>query len=299
MCISAHGLHICRGYKDFERRDVWALNWNARSPDHYGASGLLERILSGLREDGIDTGSLRPEDLAPVDEFHVGGRAATIHSVAPLGLTASDRVLDIGCGIGGAARYIASTFGCHVTGIDLTPDYIETAKALGALTGLDQQTDFKVASGTELPFDDASFDALVTIHVAMNIPDRDQLYAEAARVLKPGKLFCVYDVMGSDAPPFAYPVPWADSAATSRVTSPAEMRELLGAAGFSIEHEEDRREFAIAFFQERLAAAKEGPPPLGLHIVMGEKAKPKFQNILANIEKGCVSPVLMIARRAG
>jgi MPBQ/MSBQ methyltransferase len=263
---------------------------------HYGASGLLERILSGLRDGGVDTEALKPEDLAPVDEFHVGGRAATIHAVAPLGLTASDRVLDVGCGIGGATRYMTSEFGCHVTGIDLTPDYIETAQALGRLTGLEERVDYKVASAIELPFEDNSFDAVVTLHVAMNIPERDRLYAETARVLKPGKLFCVYDVMGNDSAPFAYPVPWADEPDTSHLTEPDEMRALLAAAGFTLEHEEDRHQFALDFFRARLADAKDGPPPLGLHIVMGERARPKFENILANIEKRCVSPVLMIAR---
>ena len=266
---------------------------------HYGVSGLVERILEGLRKQGIDTEKLSPEDLAPVDEFHVGGREATIHAVASLGLQASDRVLDIGCGIGGASRYIATTFGCRVSGIDLTPDYIETARALGALTGLNDRVDYEVASAVDLPYQDASFDAAVTIHVAMNVPDRERMYAEAARVLKPGSAFCVYDVMGSDDAPFAYPVPWAETAETSHLTTCEEMRELLGAAGFTLEHEEDRHAFAIAFFRERLAAAADGPPPLGLHIVMGEKAKPKFQNILANIEQNCVSPVLMIARKAG
>jgi len=266
--------------------------------DHYGASRLLERILSGLREQGVDTEALKPEDLAPVDEFHVGGRAATVHAVAPLGLTADVHVLDMGCGIGGATRYIASEFGCRVTGIDLTPDYIETARALAGLTGLDDRVSYEVASATDLPFETDSFDAAVTIHVAMNIPERERLYAETARVLKPGQLFCVYDVMGSDDDPFAYPVPWADTAATSHLTSVQEMRDLLAAAGFSIEHEEDRHQFALDFFRERLAAAKDGPPPLGLHIVMGEKARPKFENILANIERGCVSPVVMIARLA-
>jgi SAM-dependent methyltransferase len=266
---------------------------------HYGATGLLERILSGLEAGGVDRADLKLEDLAPVDEFHVGGRAATIHAVAPLNLTSDDHVLDIGCGIGGASRYIAAQFGCSVTGIDLTPDYIETARALAELTGLKDRVAYEVASATDLPFESDSFDAAVTIHVAMNIPDRTKLYAETARVLKPGKLFCVYDVMGHDGDPFAYPVPWADTAETSHLTSVEEMRDLLAAAGFTIEHEEDRHQFALDFFRERIAAAKDGPPPLGLHIVMGEKARPKFENILANIENGTVSPVLMIARLGG
>jgi len=266
---------------------------------HYGATGLLERIHAALEAGGVDPSSLTAEDLAPVDEFHVGGRPATIHAVARLGLGPGDRVLDIGCGIGGAARYMAERFGCRVTGIDLTPEYVATARALAKLTRLHGRVDYRVGSALDLPFEAASFDAAVTIHVAMNIPDRERFYGEVARVIEPGRLFCVYDIMGSDAAPFAYPVPWAETAATSRLVSVAEMRELLGAAGFAVEHEEDRRQFALDYFHERLAQAQDGPPPLGLHLVMGESARPKFENILANIEKGCVSPVLMIARLAG
>ena len=144
---------------------------------HYGGADLLARIFSGLDAAGADRNRLRPEDVAPVDEFHIGGREATTHAVAKMSLAAGQHVLDIGCGLGGAARYIAAQFGCKVTGIDLTPEYISVAKTLTELTGLQDKASFEVASALAMPFEDEAFDAAITLHVAMNIPRRAALYA--------------------------------------------------------------------------------------------------------------------------
>jgi MPBQ/MSBQ methyltransferase len=264
---------------------------------HYQASGLAERILSALAAAGLDTERLAPEDLAPVDEFHIGGRAVTKYAVARMRLTGSERVLDIGCGLGGAARYVAAATGCHVTGIDLTPAYIETARVLSARTGLSERTTFLTASALRMPFADAAFDAAMTLHVAMNIKDRAGLYREAARVLRDSAVFCIYDVMKGRAEGLKYPVPWAETAANSHLVAPQDMLALLAEVGFTVEQVEDRTEFGIAFFRERLSAG--GPPsPLGLHILMGANSRAKFENMLHNLDQGFIAPVLMLARRA-
>ncbi len=214
---------------------------------HYGNAGLLARILAGLEASGVDPDHLRPDDLAPVDEFHIGGREATAHAVAKLDLDEGAQVLDVGCGIGGAARYIATQAGCRVTGIDLTPEFIATARRLTELTGLDGKIAFEVASALDMPFEDAAFDAAITLHVAMNIPERAALYGEIARVMKPGAELCLYDVMKTGAGEIAYPVPWAETPATSHLTTVEEMRDLLDGAGFDVSEVEDRRAFARAF----------------------------------------------------
>ncbi len=267
---------------------------------HYGDAGLLARIMAGLEASGVDPDSLRPDDLAPVDEFHIGGREATVHAVAKMALTAGAHVLDVGCGIGGAARYIAAQIGCRVTGIDLTPEFIATARRLTELTGLDGKIAFEVASALDMPFEDCAFDAAITLHVAMNIPERAALYGEIARVMKPGATLCVYDVMKLGEGELAYPVPWAETPATSHLTSAEEMRGLLDAAGFGVGEVEDRSAFARAFFQKALAAAAAsdgGPPPLGTHLILGASAPEKFRNVLNNIEAGHIAPTLMIATR--
>lgn len=265
---------------------------------HYGASGLPQIILDALTASGLDPDRLRPEDLAPIDEFHIGGRAATEHAVAKMRLWPEAHVVDIGCGLGGAARYIAVKAGCRVTGVDLTPAYIEAARVLTERTGLADRIDYRAASALHMPFDAATFDAALTLHVAMNIKDRAGLYREIARVLKPGASFCLYDVMRGEKGDLRYPVPWAETPATSHLTTPQEMQVLLADAAFQLVETEDRTSFGIAFFRERLAATAGGPPAAGLHLLMGANAREKFQNMLANLESGSIAPVVMIARRA-
>lgn len=264
---------------------------------HYQMSGLTQRILQAATSAGLDIDRLTPEALAPIDEFHIGGRAATKDLVSRMRLDGSEHLLDIGCGIGGAARYVAASTACRVTGIDLTPEYIETAHALSERTGLGDRTTFHVASALKMPFADGTFDAAMTLHVAMNIKDRAGLYRETARVLKQGAVLCVYDVMKGRNEGLTYPVPWAETPESSHLTSPEEMLPLLSAAGFHVEEVEDRSAFGIAFFRERLSSA--GPSaPLGVHVLMGRTAQAKFKNMLLNLEQGTIAPVVMIARRA-
>lgn len=264
---------------------------------HYGDDELLTRILAGLEVAGADLNQLSPDDLAPVEEFHIGGRKATIHAVDKMSLTAGQRVLDIGCGIGGAARYIASRAGCAVTGIDLTAEYIEIAKTLTDMTGLDKHARFEVASALEMPFPDAGFDAAITLHVAMNIKDREGLYREIARVLKPDAVLCLFDVMKKGEEAIEFPVPWAESEATSHLASPEEMMEFLDQAGFDVLETGDRTDFALDFFKEVMSKAEDGPQPLGIHLVMGDSAAEKMKNVKLNIEQGRIAPVQMVAKR--
>lgn len=264
---------------------------------HYQVSALTERVLQAAAAAGLDIDRLAPEDLTPIDEFHIGGRAATRHAIGLMRLAGSEHVLDVGCGIGGAARYLAASTACRVTGIDLTPEYVETARELSRRTGLGDRTRFEAGSALRMPFADASFDAAITLHVAMNIKDRAGLYREIARVLKRGAVFCMYDVMRGKNEGLLYPVPWAETPASSHLTTPEEMQVLLADAGFDVEQVEDRTASGIAFFRDRVAAG--GPAsPLGLHVLMGKAAPQKFQNMLQSLEQGFIAPVMMIARRA-
>lgn len=264
---------------------------------HYGDANLMARILTGLEAAGADLNRLQPDDLAPVDEFHLGGRKATAKMVAKLSLGTDQHVLDIGCGIGGAARYIAAETGCKVTGLDLTPEYIEIAQKLSDLTGLGDKTTFETGSALAMPFDDGAFDAVVTFHVAMNIADRAALYGEIARVLKPGAAFGIYDVMKKNDGDLAFPVPWASTPDTSHLTTPDEMLTLLVGAGFEVVDVEDLTDFALDIFKQGQVGGADGPPPLGIHLIMGASAPEKIKNTLSNLEGGLVAPVQMMARR--
>jgi ubiquinone/menaquinone biosynthesis C-methylase UbiE len=266
---------------------------------HYTHGHLQDAIMAGLAAIGRAPAEVRAEDLAAVDEFHMGGHEATRAVVAHLAPEPGSRHLDIGCGIGGAARYIARSFGCIVTGIDLTPEYVQVGQALTRMVRLADKLTFRVGSGTDLPFDDASFDSASLLHVGQNIEAKDRLAQEVARVLRPGGKFVVYDVMQVGEGDLVFPVPWAMTPATSRCETPETYRQVLEAAGFSVGDPQSYREMAIEFFQRmRARIAESGPPPLGLHIPMGQDAPIKVANLLANLEAGRVAPVELMCRRA-
>lgn len=266
---------------------------------HYGNSALMEAILTGIEAAGLDPAKLTPADLAPVDEFHMGGRAATRHFTGLLGLRPGARVLDIGSGLGGLARFMASEHGAQAVGVDLTPDFVAVAARLSEMTGLEGATAFHVGSALELPFGDESFDAAATFHVAMNIADREGMYAEAARVLRPGGRFVVYDVMKGHAPGMLFPTPWAETEAGSHLTTPEETEALLVGAGFEITHRENRAQLVIEHHRERLAQMQggEGPPPLGLHLLQGGTAAEKSRNMIAMMEAEQITLVGLLAEK--
>jgi len=263
---------------------------------HYSASGLVARILDALTASGVDVSKLRTGDLAPIDEFHIGGRSATEHALSKISLLPGQHVLDVGSGVGGAARYMAEKFGCRVTGVDLTLDFVEAARTLTRMVGLSDRVDFQVASALAMPFRDAMFDAAITLHVAMNIRDRPGLYREVARVLKSGAVFLIYDVMQGPESGLQFPVPWAPSPDTSHLETLNGMRSLLSDAGFAAEAVEDRTAFGIEFFRQRLASSS-APPPVGLHLLMGPEMQQRFRNMLAGLESGAIMPVVLVARR--
>ena len=267
---------------------------------HYAHGSLEETILSALAAAGKDLNRLTPKDLAPVDEFHVGGRQATIAFAQEFGLRPGMRLLDIGCGLGGAARYFADAHGCQVTGIDLSGEYVGVANALAARVGLAERVSCQAGSALALPFAPGSFDAAYMFHVGMNIEDKSRLFAEVRRVLAPSGLFGIYDVMRLAAGELSYPVPWASGPESSFVADAATYQRLLAAAGFEVLKQRDRRDFALEVFGlMRTRGAAGGPGPLGLHLVMGANAGQKVKNMIADISAGLITPTELICRVTG
>ncbi len=267
---------------------------------HYTHGDLTSAIRRGIESLGKTINSVTIDDLAAVDEFHVGGRAASEHFLDQLDLTAEKHVLDVGCGLGGAARFVASRYRSRVDGIDLTPEYVETGAVLCGWVGLQERIRLYQGSALSMPFADHTFDGAYMMHVGMNIEDKAALCSEVGRVLRPGARFGIYDVMKTGDGELAYPVPWATTAATSFVAEPAQYRHALEAAGFSVLAELNRRDFALAFFEQLRARtmATGGPPALGLHVLMGRNAPDKIQNMIRNIQEGRIAPVELIARKA-
>ncbi len=267
---------------------------------HYTSAGLLAAIREGVAKLGKTPATVTGEDLAPVDEFHVGGRQASEHFLGQLGLTPDQHVLDVGCGLGGSARFATTRYGCRVTGLDLTQEFVATGKVLCDWVGLVDRVSLRQGSALAMPFDAEAFDGAYMLHVGMNIADKDRLCAEVHRVLRPGACFGIYDLMRNGEGELAYPVPWASTPETSVVETPEGYRRALRTAGFIVTAERSRADFAREFFATLKArtAAAGGPAPLGLHILMGETAPRKIANMVGNIGSGTIAPVEILARKA-
>jgi sarcosine/dimethylglycine N-methyltransferase len=249
--------------------------------DHYRATGLTERLKTALAALGPEDRQLAPQQLAALDQFHTRGLAATAELAKLAGVTADMSVLDVGSGLGGPARFLAATYGCRVTGIDLSASFVEAARYLTGRTGQSALVSFETASALALPFDDGSFDVVLLQHVAMNVFDRSRLYREIRRALKPGGRFATFDVVSKSGEPH-YPVPWARTPTTSFLLTDAATREAVEAAGFRALAWQDDSEAAKAWIAQLRAS---GPPPSpNLGAVMG----PDFAQLAANLGRNLI-----------
>ena len=233
--------------------------------DQYSTGRLGATILEALRAAGHDPGHLDPSALAPFEEFHSLGRVASAALAEAAAITSTDEVLDVGCGIGGPARFLTTQYGCKVTGIDLTPEFVDVARDLTARVGLDDLIDLRVGDALDLPFPDARFDVVWTQHVSMNIADKVALYAELGRVLRPDGRLAFFDVVaGANGPPH-FPVPWADEPDRSFLAPPDAIREILEGSSWTITHWADLSPAALEWFDRdrRCAAEPQSarPPP--------------------------------------
>jgi SAM-dependent methyltransferase len=273
------------------------MNTEQRVATHYTHGTLLQAILDALKQMGKDPERFTAIDLSTGDEFHLGGLPATTALAKDLGLAPGMHVLDVGCGIGGPARYFAEAHKCRVTGIDLTEEFVQVAAELTRRCALSDRVAFRQGSALDLPFGAGTFDAATLIHVGMNIADKARLFADVRRVLKPGALFCVYEVMRAGEGDLPYPMPWAQSTETSFVETPEAYRRLLSAAGFKLEREQNRRSFVLDLAREmRAKIERDGLPALNQHVLIGPAARERLGNVMTTLERGTIAPVEMIAR---
>jgi len=265
----------------------------------YANPALLEKVMAALEASGLSPKKLRPEDLSGVDEFHIGGRPATERFASALGLLPGMEVLDIGCGIGGAARYLATCHHVKVTGIDITPDFIALGRHFNTWLGLAADVRLAEASALDLPFADNSMDAAIMIHDGMNIADKNALMAEVSRVVKPGGVFGIYDVMLGGNGPVSYPMPWANQAEDSEIAPLQVYEQALKDAGFTPFHLAGRREECLKTFAEIAERRKtEGTPPLNLSLVLKEHSAEKISNIINQLKSEVIIPTEIISRKS-
>jgi ubiquinone/menaquinone biosynthesis C-methylase UbiE len=265
---------------------------------HYTRQDLGDVILAALGKAGKDVDNLKPEDLAPIDEFHVRGRKATLELAHDASLGPDMHVLDVGSGIGGPSRCIAQKYGCRVTGIDLIEEYCRVAQMLALRIGLSNLVTFRQADACALPFPDAAFDVVWTQHSAINISDKTTLYREMFRVLKNGGTLAIYDILAGPVSPIHFPVPWACRPEESHLVTTEELRPLLEKSGFSIESWKDTTDVALAWFTNVSKKIQQsGLTPLGIHVLLGADFKVMAQNQRKNLEEGRIVLAQIVARK--
>ena len=261
---------------------------------HYSARGIEARILAGIRAAGLNPEQrLSPEELGALDHFHTGGLRASRELLEVAQIRADDRVLDIGAGLAGSARLLASSVGCRVDCIEMSPDYCVGAALLNRLTGLEDRIKVHEGSALELPFADDSFDVVWMQNVGMNIADKRTLYGEISRVLKPGGRYAFQEMTAGKVATSYFPLPWASEPADNFLVPAEEMQSLLGECGLIAELFEDTSDAHLSRTTATAPPAAAGQ--LGLAVFVDNLAQ-KAANARRSLEEGQVRLVRGVFR---
>lgn len=269
---------------------------------HYGSGNLVTRVRDALVQAGLGEGELGWAALAPLDQFHVGGVAASAALAEKLAIPPGAKLLDVGCGLGGPARFLAAAHGCEVTGIDLSQPFVDVGTLLNQRSGLAGMVRLMQGDATRLTFAPESFDLAWTQHVAMNIADRQALYSGVRTVLRPGGRFAIYDIVAKSGEPLHFPVPWARDPANSFLLTAEQTRIALEHAGFAVLDWTDVTGAAIGWAQQQAAAGETRPErlrTLGLPLVMGPDFPVMTGNLQRNLREGRVALLQAVVERPG
>ena len=157
------------------------------------------QVLNKLEQTGADTSILTVELLQHHDQDHFGGLAATDALARHAKINESTHVLDLCCGLGGPARYLAYHHGCRVTGVDMNTDRLAGAVRLTERTKLEDRVLFHHANALQTGLADETFDVIVSQEAFCHIPDKKTLIAECVRLLKPGGRIVYTDILARNS----------------------------------------------------------------------------------------------------
>jgi SAM-dependent methyltransferase len=266
--------------------------------DHYRATAIVDRILAAVPWAATDATPLTPEQLFPFDQLHGRELLATRDHATKLNPPTDACLLDIGSGIGGPARYFASVFGCRVSGVDLTPQFVTAATELTRLTGLDDKADFVEADAADMPFEAGTFDHAYCFYVGMNLPDTPAVLRECFRVLKPGGTLLWTEVTSGSGQPH-YPLPWAREASGSHVELVETLVRYFGDAGFEVLSVDDETDAHVELAR-RMKAAGVNPTAdqrQANEVVLGPDFVERRGNYIRSLSEGALASTVVFGKK--
>ncbi|NUB91060.1 methyltransferase domain-containing protein [Haloterrigena sp. SYSU A558-1] len=270
--------------------------------EHYGVTDLGGEILAALEAAGKDVDALTRDDIASFDEFHIRGREATREVADLAAVEENSRVLDVGCGIGGPARTLASDFDCDVVGVDVVEEYCRAATLFTERVGLADSVRFQRGNALDLPFGDEEFDVVWFEHTLLNVEAKGVAIEEAGRVLRPGGTLALYEICAGPGGEPVFPVPWASDGSLSHLDSPERLREIVLARGFDEVAWRDVTGPSLEWFRNVVESMRsrpaDAPPPLGLNLLMGAETPVKAANVVRNLEEDRIAVVQAVYERA-
>ena len=272
---------------------------NSKSIENFWTRGdIFSRVQHAMSEAGLINKELNIEDLFPIDQYHARGIAATVDLGKRMPISKNQKIIDIGCGLGGPARYYAKEFKCFITGIDITPSFIEIGNEFNKLTSMSDNIKLLVGNGEILDFKNETFDGAYSQHVTMNISDRKKFFSEAFRVLKKDSFFAFTEHgLGPEGNPI-FPLPWADSSEMSFLLPPETTISILKDIGFSdIKIIETADKYISGY--EKLIGLKSAKkkPVLGIHVIGGESMKQRSTNSMQSIKENRTLPFEIVCKK--
>lgn len=257
----------------------------------YGQNNLVEKILETLQNEGLNTAENVKKSFAPIEELHLLGSKATIELAQKVEVSHNLKILDVGCGIGGPARTIASNFGCRVIGLDLSKEYCQAAELINNYVGLSDLIKIQRGNALNMPFNDAIFDIVLLQHVLMNIEDKKRLFSQIRRVLRPEGRLALYTICSGDIKPIYYPVIWANGADINFLLSTLELRNLIINNGFKeISWEDHTKKIIDAIDIQRTKPRPKKKPSINLGLIVMEPSL-KWKNMVLNLKEGRIEVI--------
>ncbi len=272
---------------------------NSKSIENFWTRGdIFTRVHQAMTEAGLINKELNIEDLFPIDQYHARGIAATIDLGKRMPISKNQKILDIGCGLGGPARYYAKEFKCFITGIDITPSFIEIGNEFNKLTSMSNNVHLLVGNGEILDFKNETFDGAYSQHVTMNISDRKKFFSEAFRVLKKGSFFAFTEHgLGPEGDPI-FPLPWANSSEMSFLLPPETTISILKDVGFSDIKIIETADKYISSYEKLIGLKpKNKKPILGIHVIGGNSMNERSTNSMQSIKDNRTLPFEIVCKK--